>query len=153
MISVNKRLAKKMSEEIVKIAVLEQKLIEFGNVVSKIDNAIEKMSEVNTNITKMLAVHDERIEQCNRSDDLVIKMIDELKINNSKEHTEVVDRINELEEKVDDISKFRWTLGGIGILMVIIISTSSSLISGSINPFNQRNVIYPHGYSNESIKK
>jgi hypothetical protein len=144
---------KKMSEEIVKIAVLEQKLIEFGNIVSKIDSAIEKLSEVNTNITKMLAVHDEKIEQCNKSDNLLIKMIDELKDDNSKEHTIVVTRINELEEKVDEISKFRWILGGIGIISVIIVSTASSLLSGSINPFNQRTIIYPHGYNNEAIKK
>ena len=62
-----------MSDEVIKIAVLEQKLVEFSNIVGKIDNAIEKISEVNTNIIKMLAVHDERIEQCNRSDDLLIK--------------------------------------------------------------------------------
>jgi hypothetical protein len=142
-----------MSEEIVKIAVLEQKLIEFGNIVSKIDSAIEKLSEVNTNITKMLAVHDEKIEQCSKSDNLLIKMIDELKDDNSKEHTIVVTRINELEEKVDEISKFRWILGGIGIISVIIVSTASSLLSGSINPFNQRTIIYPHGYNNEAIKK
>jgi hypothetical protein len=133
-----------MSEEVVKIAVLEQKLVQFGNIVGKIDNAIEKMSEVNTNITKMLAVHEERIEQCNRSDDLLIKMVDDLKNNNSKEHNEVVSRIDDLEEKVEDIAKFRWVLGGIGIVSVVVISSITTLASGWINPFEKTVYIHPN---------
>jgi UDP-N-acetylglucosamine 2-epimerase len=36
------------------------------------------MSEVNTNVIKMLAVHDERIEYGQRTDDLIIKMLDDV---------------------------------------------------------------------------
>lgn len=133
-----------MSEEVIKIAVLEQKLVEFGNIVGKIDNAIEKMSEVNTNITRMLAVHDERIEQCNRSDDLLIKMVDDLKIDNTKEHNEVVGRLNELEKKVEDISKFRWILGGIGIVCMVLISSITTLASGWVNPLEKNVYIHPN---------
>ena len=46
-----------MSEESVKIAVLEQKLVDLKYIVLKIDDAIEKLSEVNINVGKMLAVH------------------------------------------------------------------------------------------------
>lgn len=137
-----------MSEEIIKIAVLEQKLLEFANIVGKIDNAIEKMSEVNTNITKMLAVHDERIEQCNRSDALLIKMIDDLKVDNSKDHGEVVSRIDEIEKKVDDLSKFRWMVGGIGILAVIVTTTFATFASNWIKPMENY-----HQHKQEFIKK
>ena len=45
-----------MAEEI-KVAVLEQKLEDVKDIIVKIDNAIEKLSEVNSNVSKMLAVH------------------------------------------------------------------------------------------------
>ena len=75
-----------MSEEIVKVAVLEQKFADFASIVNKLDDAIQKMSEVNTNVIKMLAVHDERIEYGQRTDDLILKMIDDFKEENKKEH-------------------------------------------------------------------
>jgi hypothetical protein len=108
------------SEDLVKIAVLEQRIIDFSNVVSKIDDAITKLSDVNTNITKMLAVHEERIEQCNKSDNLIIKMIDDLKHDNTKEHKEVTNRINELESKVDEFAKIRWIAAGVIAVIVFV---------------------------------
>jgi hypothetical protein len=137
-----------MSDEVIKIAVLEQKLVEFSNIVGKIDNAIEKISEVNTNIIRMLAVHDERIEQCNRSDDLLIKMIDDLKLDNNKDHKVVVSRISDMEKKVDELSKFRWVVGGIGILAVIMASTVTTLASSWLSPFEIQ-----YNQNNQSIQK
>jgi hypothetical protein len=137
-----------MSDEVIKIAVLEQKLVEFSNIVGKIDNAIEKISEVNTNIIRMLAVHDERIEQCNRSDDLLIKMIDDLKLDNNKDHKVVVSRISDMEKKVDELSKFRWVVGGIGVLAVIMASTVTTLASGWLSPFEIQ-----YNQNNQSIQK
>jgi hypothetical protein len=52
-----------MENETVKLAVLEQKFADFVNIVNKIDDAIGKLSEVNINVGRMLAVHEERIEQ------------------------------------------------------------------------------------------
>jgi hypothetical protein len=43
-----------MAEE-VKVAILEQKLEDLKDIIVKIDDAIEKMSEVNSNVTKMLS--------------------------------------------------------------------------------------------------
>ena len=43
------------------VAVLGQKLEDLKHIVVKIDTAIEKISEVNSSVSKMLAVHEERI--------------------------------------------------------------------------------------------
>ena len=96
----------------------------------------------------MLAVHDERIEQCNRSDDLLIKMINDLKVDNSKDHNIVVSRINDMEKKVDELSKFRWVVGGIGVLAVIMASTVTTLASGWLSPFEIQ-----YNQNNQSIQK
>lgn len=109
-----------MSEEAVKIAVLEQRIMDFANVVSKIDDAITKLSDVNANITKMLAVHEERIEQCHKSDDLIVKMIDNLRDENSREHNEVAERIDEVEQKIEDITKFRWMAAGVFAVIIFV---------------------------------
>ncbi len=49
-----------MAEQI-KLAVLEEKLQNFETLVSRLDSAIEKIAEVNNNVSRMLAVHEERI--------------------------------------------------------------------------------------------
>ena len=48
-------------EDQVRLAVLDQKLEDLKPVVLRIDAAIEKLSEVNTTVSRMLAVHEERI--------------------------------------------------------------------------------------------
>jgi archaellum component FlaC len=109
-----------MAEEAVKIAVLEQRVSDFNNMFSRIDDAITKLSDVNANITKMLAVHEERIEQCNKSDDLLVKMIDNLRNENFKEHKEVTSRIDIVEEKIEEIAKFRWMAAGVLAVIIFI---------------------------------
>ena len=47
-----------MEEPQVKLAVLDQKLEDLKPVVLRIDAAIEKLSEVNTTVSRMLAVHE-----------------------------------------------------------------------------------------------
>lgn len=123
-----------MSEEAVKLAVLEQKLLDFSNIVHKLDDAIEKLSEVNSNIMKMLAVHDERIEQCNKSDNIIVKMIDDVKADNHKDHTQVIRRIESIEEKVQEINKIKWMTVGCGVLLVVLTGALSSLASGWWTP-------------------
>jgi len=123
-----------MSEEAVKIAVLEQKLLDFSNVVKKLDDAIEKISEVNSNVIKMLAVHDEKIEQCNRSDDLIVKMVDGLRENNDKDHKQVMERVEKIETKVEEINKIKWMTVGCGVLLVVLTGALASLASGWWTP-------------------
>jgi hypothetical protein len=125
-----------MSEELVKIAVLEQRLMDFANIVTKIDDAITKLSDVNANITKMLAVHEERIEQCNKSDTLIIKMIDDLKISNDKDHKEVVSRVETVETKLEDITKFRWMAAGVMAVLIFVAPVIANHISNTINNNN-----------------
>ena len=123
-----------MSEEIVKVAVLEQKFADFASIVNKLDDAIQKMSEVNTNVIKMLAVHDERIEYGQRNDDLIIKMLDDFKEENKKEHKKTSDRIDNLEGQVSEISKIKWMTVGTGAVLTVLVALFASLASGWLTP-------------------
>ena len=50
----------------VKVAVLEERLENFETLVNRLDSAIEKIAEVNNNVSRMLAVHEERISKQRR---------------------------------------------------------------------------------------
>ncbi len=63
----------------VKIAVLEQKLEDMKVIVLRIDTAIQKLSEVNTTVSRMLAVHEERISKQEDIDVVLFAKIDKLR--------------------------------------------------------------------------
>jgi N-acetylmuramic acid 6-phosphate (MurNAc-6-P) etherase len=130
-----------MPEDSIKIAVLEQKLLDFSNIVHKLDEAISKLSDVNANIMKMLAVHDERIEQCNKSDNLILKVIDDAKEENLKDHKVVHHRIDDvekilekMEERLQDVSRIKWMTIGTGIVLAVLAAAFSTLASGWWTP-------------------
>lgn len=122
-----------MSEE-VKIAVLEQKVLDFSTVVEKLDAAITKISEVNSNITKMLAVHDEKIEQCNKSDNVIFKLIENVRFENSEDHKKSNERITILEKEIEEVSKIKWMTIGCGVILAVLASAVSTLASGWWTP-------------------
>lgn len=111
-----------------KIAVLEERLSSYEIMMKKIDEAIQVMSKTSQNISKMLAVHEEKIEQCNKVDELISKSIDELRKENKEQHKEVEERIDGLESKIDGFTKFRWMLLGGVIILSFLISNSHVII-------------------------
>ena len=111
-----------------KIAVLEERLSAYELMLKRIDEAIQLVGKANQNISKMLAVHEERIEQCGRADDYITRMIEELRIENKDQHTEVEKKIDELETKIDDVTKFRWIIVGVFAVVTFAISQSHIVV-------------------------
>ena len=113
-----------------KLAVLESKLGIYEELsremLSKLEAAVDKISEGNSRIATILAKHDERIEQSIKTDELLIRMIDEIKRDNEVEHNEMADRFNKIEENIDNLLKFRWQVGGVLAVLVIVITVAGS---------------------------
>ncbi len=107
-----------------KIAVLEERLSSYEIMMRKIDEAIQIMGKTSQNISKMLAVHEERIEQCHRADDYIGRLIEELKLENKDQHDAVTERIEKIESKLEEVIKFRWII--IGVFAVISFGLSQS---------------------------
>jgi len=82
-----------MAQE-VKVAILEEKLQNFEAVVSKLDSAIEKIAEVNNNVSRMLAVHEERISKQEEIDSILFDKIDKLRDKMDRDHDGVVARLS-----------------------------------------------------------
>ena len=111
-----------------KVAILEEKINSSDQLLSKIESAIYKLIEANTNVTRMLAVHDEKIEHCAKVDDRISFMIGELKDENREQHETVSNRIEKIEIKLDEFVKFRWIIVGIFILATFAISQSAVVV-------------------------
>jgi chromosome segregation ATPase len=107
-----------------KIAVLEERLSSYEIMMRKIDEAIQIMGKTSLNISKMLAVHEEKIEQCHKVDDYITRVIDELRIENKDQHDEVSKRIEKLENKIEEFVKYRWIV--VGVFAVITFAFSQS---------------------------
>lgn len=116
------------SKDLAKLDVLESKLNIYESLsremLDKLENAVDKISEGNSRIATILAKHDERIAQTIKTDELIIKMIEDVKHQNSIEHRAVLKRIESVEKNVDELTKFRWqaaAIVGATILVVGII--------------------------------
>jgi hypothetical protein len=120
-----------------KLAVLESKLSMYEDLtkemLSKLETAVNKISESNNRIANILTKHDERIEQNIKTDDLLVRMIDEVREENRGDHKAVMIRIEKLEQKVDDVVKFRWILVG-AVLIVSFIFSQSKLVGDMLTP-------------------
>ena len=110
-------------------------------MLTKLETAVDKISEGNTRIAQILAKHDERIEQSIKSDELIIKMIDEIKDNEEKNHRIIHGRIDKLQEEIKTFSKFRWQIGGVLIVAALLIGAGSRLAPIFLTPEAQQVII------------
>lgn len=81
---------------------LEVELEVLKTVVTKLDSSIEKISEVSNSIGKLLAVHDERIDQLEKTADARNDDIKELHSRITTQTREIVDKITSLEKNIED---------------------------------------------------
>jgi hypothetical protein len=100
----------------IKVAVLEERVKIHEEMVERVDAAIQTLSETNQNICKMLAVHDERLDQCARED-----------IN-------LVEKIGRMEIKLEDVARIKWMTVGCGAVLVVLTTAFSTLASGWWTP-------------------
>ena len=102
-----------------KVAVLEERLGNFEQLVTRLDSAIEKIAEVNNNVSRMLAVHEERIGKQEKIDAVLFDKIDKLRDKMDSDHDSVTKRLSLLEKKL-------WI--GIGALASILIISNPQAI-------------------------
>jgi len=114
------------------VKVLESKLNIYEDLsremLTKLENAVDKISESNARIANILAKHDERIDQSIRSDELIIKMIEEHKEYDDTMFDKVNEKFDRVEEKINSLSKFKWQAGAIIGVVMLLISFGSPII-------------------------
>lgn len=113
-----------------KVAILEQKIHTTDQLMQRIDSAIEKLSEVNSNVTKMLILHEEKINNNEKTDGILFSKIDQLEDKIDRDHTAVLAKLQGLEKKV-------WV--GIGALAFASFAINNSEILSNILTNTQDN--------------
>jgi hypothetical protein len=124
------------SKDLAKLDVLESKLNIYESLsremLDKLENAVDKISEGNSRIATILAKHDERIAQTIKTDELIIKMIEDVKHQNSMEHRAVLKRIESVEKNVADLTKFRWQAAAIVGAAILVIGIIVPLVDNML---------------------
>ncbi len=136
-----------------KLEVLESKFEIYEDLskqmIDKLETAVDKIGESNNKIATILTKHDEKLEQGVRTDELIIKMIEDVKVANTKEHNQVITRLESVEKTITDLIKFRWQAVTIGSLAVLVIGAASAIVPPFIDNMMEshynREMKAPHG--------
>ena len=101
-------------------------------MLDKLERAVTSISENSNKISVILERHENKLEESEKTDALLLKMLDEVKEENRRDHKEVSERISRVEEKIQDLSKFRWQVGGVIIVISLFVSAVTSGIASNL---------------------
>ena len=79
---------------------IESEVEVLKSVVTKLDASIEKISQVSTDIGKLLAVHEQRIDQLEKTDSRRMDDIKEIHSRITTGNRELMDKIDDMESKI-----------------------------------------------------
>ena len=102
----------------VEVAGVKKDIEQAYNLNSRLDTAIEKLTDVSTSIKQMLAVHEEKIARQEQIDEIIFDKLKERAGEIDKVHTELSKEIQQVEKKLLlEIRQMKLDIGGrVGIL-------------------------------------
>ena len=116
-----------------KLAVLESKLNIYEDLskemLDKLEKAVGTISDNSNKIAIILERHENRLDESEKHDQLVLKMFEEMKESNRRDHRDVQVRIDSIEKKIDDLYRFRWISVGIAIAVVTVVFKAPDILS------------------------
>jgi len=111
-----------------KIEVVNQKVEDLKPLIHKMESAIEKLSELNTSVSRMLAVHEERLTKQEEIDNVLFAKIDQLRDKMDVDHNSVLSRIRTIERKM-------WSIAGsLAVISVLVSPVGSRIITSTLTP-------------------
>lgn len=122
-----------------KVAILEEKISSSDLLLMKIDNAIDKLIEANSNVARMLAVHDEKLDKQDRIDAVLFEKIDSLHRDMTRQ-TDIIKNgcerdIMKVNTRLTDLEKKMWTMaGGLAIVSLIFSTVGNQIITNTLSP-------------------
>ena len=96
-------------------------------MLSKLELAVDKISEANQNISKILVRHDERLEQAIQSDVAIIKLLDEMKKQNADSIKEIEEVLRDHDKRIGELSRLRWIVAGVVLATGFIIGETKPI--------------------------
>jgi len=102
----------------VQLAGLKKDIENVNNLNGRLDQAIEKLTEVSTSIKQMLAVHEEKISRQEQIDEIIFDKLKERAGEIDTVHRELTKEIQQVEKRLlIEIRQMKLDIGGrVGIL-------------------------------------
>ena len=122
------------------VAVLKEQNSTSADIHDRLDNAIDKLTDIQSGIKSMLAVHEERIVRAEESD-VEIQSIMENRQETIRDdiqtlHGRITDESKELRsyftEKLQQLEKTKWILVGVACALGISFSPMANMLTSLI---------------------
>ena len=127
-----------------KLAVLESKLSIYEDLskemLDKLERAVGTISDNSNKIAVILERHESRLDESERADKLIIKMIEDLKEGQEKDINVVHERMSKLQDKVNENQKFMIMLSGCALAIVTVLQFLP-MIGLQLTPVQQSSMI------------
>ena len=115
-----------------KLAVLESKLNIYEDLskemLDKLERAVTTISDNSNKIAVVLERHENRLDESERADDLILKMLEEMKVRHDKDNETIHTRITTLQKKVDANAKFVIGAGAVLATLVAVLQVVPPII-------------------------
>ena len=116
----------------VQVVILGEKLAVYEELTKemllKLELAVDKISEANQNISKILVRHDERLDQAIQSDIAIIKLLDDMKKQNSDSIRDIEEVLKDHDKRIGELSRLRWLVAGVVLTTGFIIGEAKPII-------------------------
>jgi len=115
-----------------KLAVLESKLNIYEDLskemLDKLERAVTTISDNSNKIAVVLERHENRLDESERADNLILQMLEEIKERHEKDTETIHGRITTLQKKVDTNAKFVIGAGAVLATLVAILQVVPPII-------------------------
>ena len=115
-----------------KLAVLESKLDIYEDLskemLDKLEKAVGTISDNSNKVAIILERHENRRDESERSDQLILKMLEEMKATHEKDNELIHNRVSALQKKVDVNAKFVIGAGAVLATLVAILQVVPPII-------------------------
>jgi hypothetical protein len=102
---------------IAKLQVLESKINIYEELskemLDKLERAVATISDNSNRVAIILERHENRLDEGERTNDAILKLIEKLE-----------EKIDKIDDRVDQLSRFRWITVGVATTAVLIIKSS-----------------------------
>ncbi len=116
-----------------KLSVLETKLGIYEDLskemLDKLERAVGQISEQGNKVAILLERHENRLDEGERTNEAIMKLIEK-----------VEDKVDNIECRVNQLSRFRWMTVGIATAAVVILK-SSDIFGAFLTPAENRSMI------------
>lgn len=135
-----------------RVSLLEERIASYDEIskqmLSRLEQAVDKISESTREISQILIRHEERIDRASEANAAVIQLIskteNELKNDLTQKSKGIEDRVDKNTTDIDDLKKNRWIW--IGIM------AASSFFLGQLDVFNTIQELNPPQEGTEYIR-